>query len=324
MMLEIVDGYSRDFKVKFGGDKSKVMVINSDETDRDREWNIGEVKIGRTKEYKYLGCMLSENGCARAKGEKVVKAMQWWGRLSSVAKYRANKYECVRGIWKYVAVPSIMLGMNVMAWNGGDLEKLEVLQNRVGRLALGAPKWTAAEALRGDLGWSLFSERMLLHTFCSCCTHSAAAAHILQLLHTFCSCCTHSAAAAHILQLLLTFCSCYTHSAAAAHIRQLLHAFCSCCTHSAAAAHIQQLLHTFCSCFTHFTAASHILQLLHSFSSCCTHSAAAAHILQLLHTFCSCCTHSAAAAHIQQLLRTFCSCCSSFRVLSTRCPSEIS
>ncbi|KAF2366386.1 HECT domain [Trinorchestia longiramus] len=54
-----------------------------------------------------------------------------------------------------------MFGMNVMAWNGGDLEKLEVLQNMVGRLALGAPKWTAAEALRGDLGWSLFSERMV-------------------------------------------------------------------------------------------------------------------------------------------------------------------
>ncbi|KAF2352525.1 Steadiness box (SB) domain [Trinorchestia longiramus] len=54
-----------------------------------------------------------------------------------------------------------MFGMNVMAWNGGDLEKLEVLQKRVGRLALGTPKWTAAEALRGDLGWSLFSERMV-------------------------------------------------------------------------------------------------------------------------------------------------------------------
>ncbi|KAF2359896.1 hypothetical protein FHG87_009348 [Trinorchestia longiramus] len=92
MMLEIVDGYSRDFKVKFGGDKSKVMVINGDETDRDREWNFGEVKIGRTKENKYLGCMLSEDGCARAKGGKVAKAMQWWGRLSSVAKYRANLY----------------------------------------------------------------------------------------------------------------------------------------------------------------------------------------------------------------------------------------
>ncbi|KAF2353866.1 hypothetical protein FHG87_015376 [Trinorchestia longiramus] len=40
-----------------------------------------------------------------------------------------------------------------MAWNGGDLEKLEMLQNRVGRLALGASKWTATEALKGDLGW---------------------------------------------------------------------------------------------------------------------------------------------------------------------------
>ncbi|KAF2349287.1 hypothetical protein FHG87_019959 [Trinorchestia longiramus] len=90
--------------------------------------------------------MLSEDGCARAKGEKVVKAMQWWERLSSVAKYRANKYEYVRGIWKYVAVPSMMFGMNVMAWNRGELEKLVVLQNR----ALGTPKWTAVETIGGD------------------------------------------------------------------------------------------------------------------------------------------------------------------------------
>ncbi|KAF2356803.1 hypothetical protein FHG87_012440 [Trinorchestia longiramus] len=42
-----------------------------------------------------------------------------WGRISNGAKYRANRYECARGIWKYVAVPSITFGMNVMAWNGG-------------------------------------------------------------------------------------------------------------------------------------------------------------------------------------------------------------
>ncbi|KAF2344791.1 hypothetical protein FHG87_024453 [Trinorchestia longiramus] len=54
-----------------------------------------------------------------------------------------------------------MFGMNIMAWNGGDLEKLEVLQNRVGCLVLGALKWMAAEALRRDLEWSLFSERMV-------------------------------------------------------------------------------------------------------------------------------------------------------------------
>ncbi|KAF2353294.1 hypothetical protein FHG87_015949 [Trinorchestia longiramus] len=98
-------------------------------------WNIGEVKVGRTKEYKYLGCMLSEDGCARA-----------------------NEYECVRGIWKYVAVPSTMFGMNVMAWNGGDLEKLEVLENRVVCLTLGTPKWTAVE-VRGGFRVESISER---------------------------------------------------------------------------------------------------------------------------------------------------------------------
>ncbi|KAF2367827.1 WD40 repeat [Trinorchestia longiramus] len=54
-----------------------------------------------------------------------------------------------------------MFGMNVMAWKGGDLEKLEVLQNRVGSLALGTPKWTAIGAIRGDLGCTLLSERMV-------------------------------------------------------------------------------------------------------------------------------------------------------------------
>ncbi|KAF2351803.1 hypothetical protein FHG87_017442 [Trinorchestia longiramus] len=42
-----------------------------------------------------------------------------------------------------------MFGMNVMAWNGGDLEKLKVLQNKVRRLARGAPKWTAMKVIRG-------------------------------------------------------------------------------------------------------------------------------------------------------------------------------
>ncbi|KAF2359932.1 hypothetical protein FHG87_009304 [Trinorchestia longiramus] len=54
-----------------------------------------------------------------------------------------------------------MCGVNVMAWNGEGIEKLEVLQNRVGCLALDAPKWTAVEAVRGDLGWSLFSESVI-------------------------------------------------------------------------------------------------------------------------------------------------------------------
>ncbi|KAF2353865.1 Ribosomal protein S5 N-terminal [Trinorchestia longiramus] len=53
-----------------------------------------------------------------------------------------------------------MFGVNVMAWKRGDLEKFEVLQNWVGCLALCAQKWTAVEAIKSDLGWSLFSKKM--------------------------------------------------------------------------------------------------------------------------------------------------------------------
>ncbi|KAF2347874.1 hypothetical protein FHG87_021371 [Trinorchestia longiramus] len=45
-------------------------------------------------------------------------------------------YKCVGGMWNYVAVPSIMFGMNVMAWKGGSIEKLVVVQNRVDKTGL--------------------------------------------------------------------------------------------------------------------------------------------------------------------------------------------
>jgi hypothetical protein len=49
VMLDIVNGYGRDFNVKFSGDKSKVMVVNGDELDKERKWNIGDVVIERKK-----------------------------------------------------------------------------------------------------------------------------------------------------------------------------------------------------------------------------------------------------------------------------------
>ena len=63
-----------------------------------------------------------------------------------------------------MAVPSIMYGMDVIAWNDNELEKLEMGQNRVARMALNAPRYVAVEALRGDMGWSSFRERYVKAT----------------------------------------------------------------------------------------------------------------------------------------------------------------
>ena len=160
-MLDAVSGYGRDFQVRFSGEKSQVIVVNGEERDVESKWRLGEVEIGCTTEYKYLGCWMTENGCDKAKSERMFRAQQWWGRLGSVARFRANRYECLRGLWKSVAVPGIMYGMDVMRWTESELSKLDVTQNKVGRMALGANRWVGVEAIRGEMGWSLFGERVM-------------------------------------------------------------------------------------------------------------------------------------------------------------------
>lgn len=51
--------------------------------------------------------------------------------------------------------------MDVMAWSVNEIETLEKVQNRVGRMALGANKYVGVEAIRGDMGWSTFAERSM-------------------------------------------------------------------------------------------------------------------------------------------------------------------
>ena len=50
--------------------------------------------------------------------------------------------------------------MNVMKWTKGELDKLEVIQNKVGRMTLGANRYVGVEVIIEDMGWSLFEELM--------------------------------------------------------------------------------------------------------------------------------------------------------------------
>ena len=65
--------------------------------------------------------MINEGRCDKCKRYKIYKAQQWLERLARVAKFRANKYELIRGLWKGVAIPSIMYGMEVIDWTAKKL-----------------------------------------------------------------------------------------------------------------------------------------------------------------------------------------------------------
>ena len=62
---------------------------------------------------------------------------------------RSNKYEITRGLWKGWAVPALMYGMEIMEIREGDKKGLEVVQNKIARIGLGANRYARVEALRG-------------------------------------------------------------------------------------------------------------------------------------------------------------------------------
>ena len=158
-MLNIVSDYANEFSMSFSNSKCGVMEINKPEGGRE-EFILGNKEIKRVKQYNYLGVLFEEVGTGRAKSERIFRANQWWGRLCSMANFRANKYEVVRGIWKTVAVPGILYAMDTMSWSAEEVNKIEAIQNKVGRLGLGANRMVGTEAIRGDMGWSTFEERL--------------------------------------------------------------------------------------------------------------------------------------------------------------------
>ena len=98
-MLNITTDYAREFSMTFGETKCGVMRYNTEDT---RDFNLGRLVMKRFNKYKYLGIRYENTGMEGAKYEKVFKANQWWGRLGSIAKLRANRYEILRGIWKNI------------------------------------------------------------------------------------------------------------------------------------------------------------------------------------------------------------------------------
>ena len=72
-----------------------------------------------------------------------------YGIINGKINFRANKYEVMRGLWKGLAVPSVMYGLEIMEVGGKEKRGLEIVQNRAARRGLGANRHVATEALRG-------------------------------------------------------------------------------------------------------------------------------------------------------------------------------
>jgi hypothetical protein len=82
------------------------------------------------------------------------------GMLRTVASKNANVYRMIRELWKGVAVPQSLYGYEVCTVTKKESEVMEKIQNKVGRLGLGANSYVAVEAIQGEMGWSTYRHRI--------------------------------------------------------------------------------------------------------------------------------------------------------------------
>ena len=91
---------------------------------------------------KYINKMLTKSKAQRAVGV-----------IRFTTKGCFNRAMVTKNIWEKCVLPGILYGVEVVPIADSHVEKLEQIQNEVGRWALGISKWTGVEAIRGELGW---------------------------------------------------------------------------------------------------------------------------------------------------------------------------
>ena len=116
------------------------------------------------REHTYLGIAFDGKDSGKEKRDCIFKANQWWGRFGAISKFSSNKYEVTRGILKGIALSGLLYDSETLNWTKEDMNKLEVIQNKVGRIGLGANRMVGTEAMRGDMGWTSFEERIFKRT----------------------------------------------------------------------------------------------------------------------------------------------------------------
>ena len=160
-LLGEIDKFSEDMEMKFAIDKCKAMIINGKENEiQNKKLKLSGMELEIVEEYKYLGVKLDTKGMDKENNGLRKKAEKMFGIINGKTNLRANKFQVIRGLWKGLAVPTIMYGLEVIDANGKEKKGLEIVQNKAARKGLRANRHVAIEALRGEMGWSTFEERI--------------------------------------------------------------------------------------------------------------------------------------------------------------------
>ena len=87
------------------------------------------------------------------------KAFTFTNQTASIAARSCNRLLIGKVFWKGVALPSLLHSMEAIFLTKAELSKLQIIENKVYRIILRAPRYTPNSALRSEVGASCHRTR---------------------------------------------------------------------------------------------------------------------------------------------------------------------
>ena len=118
-----------------------------------QNFTLGNLIIGTTCKYKYLGLYFNEylDNDEMVKDVTKCATRALGGMITRYNNIGGNSYEVFTKLYESLVLPVLLYGSAL--WGTKEYKKLNVIQNRACRYFLGVPKTTSNIACRGDMGW---------------------------------------------------------------------------------------------------------------------------------------------------------------------------
>ena len=140
------------------------MIINHDQTDREKVWTVGNTKLEQIENYSYLGEIINEKNNMNAHIENKQRRMEAVGRdMANITKDQLlNKIKIgvILELYQECIIPAMLYGAETWQINKKQLNKIEDIQYKCLRRILKTPDSTPKPALKGETGNIYMEQRI--------------------------------------------------------------------------------------------------------------------------------------------------------------------
>ena len=153
-ILEILDNFAKDHKLKWGIEKCKVMPIGNHS--KKEEWNFGEEKIQKCESYKYLGDIITNNGKNKENiADRKRKAVATTISINTIAGNEIlNRMETpvLLNLHEKVTIPGLLNNAEAWELTTTDMKEIEQIEINSLKNLFNLPTRTPTTAVVFTLG----------------------------------------------------------------------------------------------------------------------------------------------------------------------------